>query len=127
MTSNELKARVFAAAVRVVRFVEALPSGPRKWTVGRQLLDSGTSQAAQYRAACRAQSRRDFISKMKRMEEEADESAFWLSVLSATGLPGTLAREGTDLEGEFGELTAIAVASVKTARSRLTPPRRKRQ
>lgn len=123
MKSDELKARAFAAAVRVVRFVEQLPNGPRTWTVGRQLLDSGTSQAAQYRSACRAQSKRDFISKMKRMEEEADESAFWLAVLRATGLPAELSSEGTKLEQEFDELTAIAVSSVKTARSRL-PPRR---
>ena len=124
MTSDELKARVFDAAVRVVKFVEALPNVPRTWTVGKQLLDSGTSQAAQYRAACRAQSTRDFISKMKRMEEEADESAFWLAVLRTTELPAGLTREGADLEREFSELTAIAVSSVKTARLRLKPRQR---
>ncbi len=120
MTSNELKSRTFDAAVKVVRFVEALPNTPRMWTLGKQLLRSGTSQAAQYRAACRAQSAPDFISKMKRMEEEADESIFWLAMLRTTGLPATLKRQGAELEREFDELTAIAVSSVKTARSRLT-------
>ena len=119
MNSHELKARTFDAAVRVVRFVDAMPNRPKTWTVGKQLLDSGTSQAAQYRSACRAQSTRDFISKMKRMEEEADESQFWLAVLRVTGLPAGLEREGAALEQEFSELTAIAVSSVKTARLRL--------
>src|SRR5882724_10717726 len=100
MDNPELKARTFNAAIRVVRLVESLPSGPRTWTVGNQLLASGTSQAAQYRAACRAQSTKDFISKMKRMEEEADESAFWLGVLRVTGLPATLQTEGAALERE---------------------------
>jgi four helix bundle protein len=119
MPPEQLKARAFDAAVRTIRFVESLPRGMRTWTVGRQLMDSGTSQAAQYRAASRAQSRRDFISKMKRMEEEADESALWLGLLRATGLPQALAIEAAKLEAEFCELTAIAVASVKTARKKL--------
>jgi four helix bundle protein len=116
MIREELKARTFDAAARTIRFVGCLPNEPRTWTVWRQLLDSGTSQAAQYRAACRAQSRRDFVSKMKRMEEEADESALWLALLRATGLSDVLAGEAAKLESEFSELTAIAVASVKTAR-----------
>jgi four helix bundle protein len=86
---------------------------------GRQLLDSGTSQAAQYRAACRAQSRRDFVAKMKRMEEESDESALWLALLRATGLPEALSADAVTLESEFKQLTAIAVASIKTARSHI--------
>jgi hypothetical protein len=57
-----------------------------------------------------------FVSKMKRMEEEADESALWLALLSATGIPGKLESECRSLENDFGEFTAIAVASVKTAR-----------
>src|SRR5262245_11261965 len=120
MTPDELKSRTFLAALGIVRFVEGLPPRePRTWVLGRQLLESGTSTAAQYRAACRAQSRRDFISKMKKMEEEADESTLWLSLRRVTGLLPTLAKEGAALENEFNELTAIAVASVKSALSRL--------
>jgi len=70
MTPTELKAWTFEVAVRVVKFVEVLPHEPRSWVLGKQLLRSGTSVGAQYRAACRAQSARDFISKMKKMEEE---------------------------------------------------------
>jgi four helix bundle protein len=122
MDNPELKARTFRAAIRVVRFAEMLPDGPRSWTIGKQLLNSGTSQAAQYRAACRAQSTPDFISKMKRMEEEADESAFWLGLLRTAGLPAQLRAEASWLEREFEELTAIAVASDQTARKRLAKP-----
>ncbi len=122
MDNPQLKARTFDAAIRVVRLVDGLPNEVRYWTIQRQLLASGTSQAAQYRAACRAQSTRDFISKMKRMEEEADESAFWLSLLVATGVSDDLRPEATALEREFGELTAIAVSSVTTARRRLRRP-----
>ncbi len=116
MTPAELRARTFDTAARTVVFVQRLPNEPRSWSLGRQLMNSGTSQAAQYRAACRAQSRRDFVSKMKRMEEEADESALWLSLLRVTGLPAALSGEGRALESEFEELAKIAAASAKTAR-----------
>jgi four helix bundle protein len=121
MTPTELKAWTFEVAVRVVKFVEVLPSEPRSWVLGKQLLRSGTSVGAQYRAACRAQSARDFISKMKRMEEEADESVLWLALLRETGLSEFLAKESKRLESEFDRLTAIAVASAKTAERRAAP------
>jgi len=118
MTTAELKAWTFEVAVRVVKFVEVLPHEPRSWVLGKQLLRSGTSVGAQYRAACRAQSARDFISKMKKMEEEADESVLWLALLRATGLSESLAKESERLESEYDRLTAIAVSSSKTAERR---------
>jgi len=118
MTPTELKAWTFEVAVRVVKFVEVLPHEPRSWVLGKQLLRSGTSVGAQYRAACRAQSARDFISKMKKMEEEADESVLWLALLRATGLSESLAKESERLESEYDRLTAIAVSSSKTAERR---------
>jgi four helix bundle protein len=122
MTPSELKKRTFLAALRIVQFVQGLPQRePRLWVLGRQLLESGTSTAAQYRAACRAQSTRDFISKMKKMEEEADESTLWLALLHASGLPPGLSKDAVALQKEFDELTAIAVSSVKSARTRLRP------
>lgn len=90
-----------------------------KWRVGAQLVDSRSSVPAQYRAACRAQSTEDFIAKMKKLEEEADESALWLALLRATGLPEQLRADSVALEKEFSRITAIAVASVKTSRARL--------
>ena len=118
MTPTELKAWTFEVAVRVVKFVEVLPHEPRSWVLGKQLLRSGTSVGAQYRAACRAQSARDFISKMKKMEEEADESVLWLALLRATGLSESLAKESERLESEYDRPTAIAVSSSKTAERR---------
>jgi four helix bundle protein len=116
VTPEKMKAWTFETARRAIVFVRALPRGGPELVLGRQLLKSATSVPAQYRAACRAQSRRDFVSKMKRMEEEADESALWLALLSATGIPGKLESECRNRENDFGEFTAIAVASVKTAR-----------
>jgi four helix bundle protein len=125
MTPTELKAWTFEVAVSVVKFVEVLPREPRSWVLGKQLLRSGTSVGAQYRAACRAQSARDFISKMKRMEEEADESVLRLGLLRATGLSEPLAKESKRLESEFDRLTAIAVSSAKTAERRAARPTRR--
>jgi four helix bundle protein len=119
MSPDELRQWTFALAGRTVAFVRALPKGVVEWRVGTQLVDSGCSVPAQYRAACRAQSTRDFIAKMKKLEEEADESSLWLALLRATGLPASLMAECESLEREFSRITAIAVSSVKTARLRL--------
>ena len=110
---------MFGLAVRSIAFVRALPKGTVEFRLGGQLIDSGTSVPAQYRAACRAQSTRDFIAKIKKLEEEADESALWLALLRAAGLPDRLKSESDALEDEFSQVTAIAVASAKTARARL--------
>ena len=71
MNSDELKKRTKAFALRVIRLVESLPRGRTAEVIGRQLLRSGTSVGANYRAACRAKSTADFISKMGTVEEEA--------------------------------------------------------
>ena len=118
-TAEELRRRMFGLAVRSIAFVRALPKGTVEFRLGGQLIDSGTSVPAQYRAACRAQSTRDFIAKIKKLEEEADESALWLALLRAAGLPDRLKSESDALEDEFSQVTAIAVASAKTARARL--------
>ncbi len=118
-TGEELRRRMFGLAVRSIAFVRALPKGTVEFRLGGQVIDSGTSVPAQYRAACRAQSTRDFIAKIKKLEEEADESALWLALLRAAGLPDRLKSESDALEDEFSQVTAIAVASAKTARARL--------
>ena len=117
--AEELRRRMFDLAVRSIVLVRALPKGIVEFRLGGQLIDSGSSVPAQYRAACRAQSTRDFIAKIKKLEEEADESALWLALLRASGLPERLVAESQALEGEFSEITAIAVASAKTSRARL--------
>jgi four helix bundle protein len=106
----DLKKRTKAFALRILKLVDALP----KTTVGRalasQIVRSGTSIAANYGAACRAKSTADFIAKMGIVQEEADETLFWLE----SDL--VLATKLTAIKQEADELIAITVASIKTAR-----------
>ena len=116
MKPSELKERTKSFALRVIRLTESLPSGRTADVVGRQLLRSGTSVAANYRAACRARSTADFISKMGIVEEEADESLFWMELLvDATLIDAARVK---DLMMEANELLSIAVSSIKTARKK---------
>src|SRR6058998_2448388 len=85
MTRAEFVERTKKFALAVVTLVEDLPAGRTADVIGKQLLRAGTSVGANYRAACRARSRREFISKMGIVEEEADESQFWLDLLIARG------------------------------------------
>ena len=114
MTTLELKKRTFEFGSRVITAVEALPRTETARILGRQLLRSGTSVGANYRAAARARSRADFIAKLGIIEEECDESAYWIEMIVARKLlsPNRL----TDLRDEANELLAIMVASIKTAR-----------
>ena len=114
MTREEMKARTKSFANRIVKLCEALPD---KWiakTLGRQLLRSGTSVGANYRAVCRAKSNPDFINKLRVVEEECDESLFWMELLVENDLvkPARL----NDLMKEANEILSIVVASAKTAR-----------
>jgi four helix bundle protein len=114
MTPEELKRRTKSFALRVIKLVDALPRDLAGQVIGRQLLRSATSIGANYRAACRAQSRADFAAKLSIVVEEADETLYWLELLRESGLakPGRL----TELLNEAGELLAIAIASRKTAK-----------
>ena len=116
MDQNNLKARTQLFALNIVGLVESLPKGRTPEILGRQLLRSGTSVGANYRAACRAKSNADFISKMGTVEEEADESIYWMELL----VDGKIiqADKIQNLKKEAHELLAITVASIKTARSR---------
>ena len=114
MAVVDLKQRTQAFAVRTIRLVQTLPRSRASDVIGHQLLRSGTSVAANYRAARRARSRKEFLAKMGIVEEEADESAFWLALLvDADLLP---ASEVVDLKDEAQQLVAITVASIRTAR-----------
>lgn len=114
MTTQELKQRTFDFASRVVSAVEALPGNETARILGRQLLRAGTSVGANYRAAARARSRADFIAKLGVVEEECDESAYWMEMIVERRLlkPTRL----NQLLEEADELLAIVVASIKTAR-----------
>ena len=114
MTPEELRARTRQFALRVIDLVESLPRRRTTDVVGGQLLRAGTGAGANYRAACRAKSNADFISKMGTVEEELDESLYWLELLLDSGVT---APDGvTLLVHEADELLAITVSSINTAR-----------
>ena len=116
MSHENLKERTMAFALRVLEVVDAMPDGPKGWAVARQLVRSGTSVAANYRAANRAKSPADFIHKMGTVEEECDETLFWLELVGKSGLLPE-ARLAS-LIAEANELLAITVASIRTAKQR---------
>jgi four helix bundle protein len=110
----ELKQRTKTFAIRIVKLYRSLPHSPDAQTLGKQVLRSGTSVAANYRAVCRARSKADFISKMGVVLEEADETVFWLELLIETGV---LSEDRTrDLLKEANELLAVFGASLRTSK-----------
>lgn len=114
VTRDVIQRRMRTLAVDTIRLTGALPRTPAADVIGRQLIRSVTSVAANYRSACRARSRKDFMAKLGIVEEETDETAFWLDLLVECSLapPARLAP----LSRETGELLAITVASIRTAR-----------
>ena len=117
MDKHDLKARTKQFALRVLNLVDALPRTVRGRLIADQLGRAGTSVAANYRAACRARSKTEFISKLGTVIEEADESAFWLEVIME-GHVLSKARVAP-LWQEANEITAIMTRSRKTAESSL--------
>lgn len=114
MNEDELKQRTKQFALRVIKLVTALPKSREADVIGRQLLRSATSVGANYRAACRARSKADFISKIGIVEEEADESQYWLELIGEGGLlPG---ERASALLKEADELTAIFCATGRSAK-----------
>jgi four helix bundle protein len=113
MNEQEMKQRTKAFALRVLDLADALPHTRSGNVIPGQIVRSGTSVAANYRALCRAKSRADFVHKTSIVEEEADESSFWLELLIDRGLLAS--RRIQQLLKEANELTAIFVASRKTA------------
>jgi four helix bundle protein len=111
---QEMKRRTKAFALRVVRLFGALPQSIEAQVIGKQLLRSGTSVGAHYREACRVRSTAEFISKMEGGLQELEETAYWLELLVGSEI--VQAARLADLQREADELTAIFVASVKTAK-----------
>ena len=112
--NNDLKERTKQFALRVVRLYRALPARGEARVIGKQLLRSGTSVGANYRAACRARSRAEFVAKLGIVLEEADESWFWLEILQEPGIIRSTML--TPLLREATELTSIFAASICTAK-----------
>ena len=114
MDPSPLKERTYNFALQIIRLIESLPRNRIADVLGNQLLRCGTSVGANYRAACRARSQADFIAKMGIVEEEADESIYWMELLL---LAGIIPVDQTDpLVKEAHEILAITVSSINTAR-----------
>jgi four helix bundle protein len=114
MDSEELRLRTKRYAGQVIQFVDNLPKGMAYDVIGRQLMRSATSVAANYRATCRARSKPDFVNKLGIVEEEADETLFWFEMLIESGKCQESAI--SNLLREAKEIVAIFSASHRTAR-----------
>ncbi len=116
MNEQQFKQRTKQLALRIIHLVEALPNTSTAQVIGKQVLRSGTSVGANYRAACRAKSTADILSKLAIVEEEADETLYWLELLvEAEIIPESKQRS---LMSETNEIIAMVVTSIKTIRDR---------
>ena len=114
MNTEEMKRRTKQSALRTIRLCESLPDTPVARVIRTQLLRCGTTVGANYRAACRAKSKADFISKMGTVEEETDESMYWMELIIDAGLMKEELISA--LYQEADEIPSIVIASIKTAR-----------
>ncbi len=119
MTSDEMKSRTKQFALRIIKLVESLPNTKTANVIGNQLLRSGTSVGANYRAACRAKSTADFINKLAIVEEEADESMYWIELLIESNQINKNLVE--NLLSETNEILAIVVSAIKTSKEKRNP------
>lgn len=117
MTQDELKERFRVFSVRIIKMVNAMPNSIASNAIAKQIIRSGTSPAANYRAACLAKSDKDFINKLKMVEEEIDETNHWLDIIiDAEILPKYKVQ---DLFDESLELYKIISKSLVTAKKKL--------
>jgi four helix bundle protein len=117
MNAEDFKRRTKAFALQIIKFTQSLPDTKVSRVIGNQSLGSGTSVGANYRAACRAKSPAHFISKMGDVEEESDESNYWIELLVESG-EVNLKSVGA-LQQEAREILAMTTASINTTRLRL--------
>ncbi|TVL99859.1 MAG: four helix bundle protein [Candidatus Brocadia sp. WS118] len=115
MDRNEMKNRTKEFAKSIVKLCRMFPNNMEGRLIGNQIFRSGTSTAANYRAACRARSTADFISKLSIVEEEADETLFWLELIKGMEIIDRTSLNS--LMQENDEIIAIIVSSIKTARN----------
>ena len=126
MTEAEFKKRTKDIALRVIKLVQSLPKNWVAETIGKQLLRSGTSIGANYRAACRAKSTADIINKLAIVEEEADESMFWIELLIDSEI--FTEKRLLKLHADIDEIVAMTVSSIRTLKEKkLTNPKSKIQ
>ncbi len=111
---NDLSDRTKKFALRIIKLIKSLPNDVVSQTIGRQLIRSATSVAANYRAACRARSKAEFIAKLGIVVEEADESVFWIEMLIESEVISS--EKVKDLKNETNEILSIMITSIKSAK-----------
>ena len=117
MTKEELKERYRQFALRIINMVNAMPNNIAGLAIARQIIRSGTSPSANYRAACLAKSDKDFLNKLKMVEEEIDETSHWLSlIIDSEMLPKSRVQ---DLYEESVELRRITAKAILTTKNKL--------
>jgi four helix bundle protein len=116
LNAETLRVRTKGFALRIVRLFQSLPTRPDAQVLGKQVLRSGTSIAANYRAACGARSRAEFTSKIGIVVEEADETMFWLEMMSESGIVAE--KKVGELKAEAKELTALFTATHHTMKAK---------
>ena len=118
MNKEELRERMTVFAVRIIKMVDAMPSSVAGQAIARQIIRSGTSPSANYRAACLAKSDKDFINKLKMVEEELDETCHWLEII----MRSEMVKESRmkPLHQECCELLNIIAKSIVTTKTRMT-------
>lgn len=117
MNRDDFKKRTKSFALRCIRLAEKLPNTELGRIVKNQLIRCSTSVAANYRAACRSRSKKEFISKLSVVEEEADESMFWIEIIFESRLMKKELLE--DLLNEANEIISIVISSKKTTRGNM--------
>lgn len=118
MDKFELQNRTKSLAIGIIRFTKILPMSQEGKVISNQIIRSSTSFAANYRVACRAKSPKDFVSKMCIVEEECDETIFWLEIIEELNLFNE-EEALSELKKEANEILSITVASIKTVRKNL--------
>ncbi|WP_205966302.1 four helix bundle protein [Parapedobacter sp. SGR-10] len=108
---EQIKIRTKKIGLEIIILIDELPNKTSSWVIAKQIVRSSTSIGANYRAACRAKSPADFINKLKIVEEETDETIFWLEILEESKL--VEAKRVAMLKCELNEILAIVVSSIK--------------
>jgi four helix bundle protein len=121
MTADDLKKRLKIFALRIIKLSESLPNNVTGKTLGNQIIRSGTSPGANYRSACLGKSDKDFLNKLKMVEEELDETLYWLELIVESGI--VKANLLDDLIKENQELFRIIVSSINTMKKKLNSKR----
>ncbi len=114
---EEIKLRTKKIGLHIIMLIDGLPSKASSWVIAKEIVRSATSIGANYRAACRAKSDADFINKLKIVEEETDETIYWLELIAEIKM---LPKESIQVvKQETNEILSIVVASIKTVRNKI--------